>query len=96
MKDIYSVIVKPLITEKSSDIQGEKNKYTFKTHLRATKHNIKDAVEELFKVKVTKVRTCIYHGKKVRVGRQHGYKSKWKKAIVTLKEGEHIEFFEGV
>ena len=96
MKDIYRVIVKPLVTEKSSRLQGEDNKYTFKTNLHANKHDIKAAVEEFFSVKVTNVRTCIYHGKKVRVGRRHGFKSKWKKAMVTLKEGDNIEFYEGV
>lgn len=96
MKDIYKIIVKPLITEKSTGLQSDHNKYTFKTNLRANKHEIKTAVEELFKVKVTNIRTCIYYGKKVRVGRHHGWKSKWKKAIVTVKEGEHIELFEGV
>lgn len=95
MKDIYRVIVKPLITEKATTLQSDHNKYTFKANLLANKHSIKTAVEELFKVKVMKVRTCIYHGKKVRVGRKYGFKSKWKKAIVTLKEGEHIEFFGG-
>lgn len=96
MKDIYKVIVKPLITEKSTGLQADHNKYTFKADLRANKHEIKTAVEELFKVKVTNVRTCIYYGKKVRVGRQHGWKSKWKKTIVTVKEGDHIELFGGV
>jgi large subunit ribosomal protein L23 len=96
MKDIYRVIVKPLVTEKSTDQQANHNKYTFKANLCANKHEIKTAVEELFKVKVTNVRTCVYHGKKVRVGRNFGFKSKWKKAIVTVKEGDNIQLFEGV
>lgn len=95
MKDIYSVIIKPLITEKSNILLGDDNKYTFKTNLHANKYEIKTAVEELFKVKVVKVRTSVYRGKKVRVGRRYGFKADWKKAIVTLKEGNNIELFEG-
>ncbi|MEE9164783.1 MAG: 50S ribosomal protein L23 [Nitrospinota bacterium] len=96
MKDIYRVIVKPLITEKSTDQQANHNKYTFRTNLHANKHEIKAAVEELFKVKVIDVRTCVYHGKKVKVGRYSGFKPEWKKAIVTVKEGDSIQLFEGV
>ena len=96
MKDIYRVIVKPLITEKSSDQQANHNKYTFQTNLNANKHEIKAAVEELFKVKVMNVRTCVYHGKKTKVGRNYGFKPEWKKAIVTVKEGDSIQLFEGV
>ncbi|HJN03445.1 MAG: 50S ribosomal protein L23 [Nitrospinota bacterium] len=96
MKDIYRVIVKPLITEKSTDQQASHNKYTFQTNLRANKHEIKAAVEELFKVKVIDVRTCVYHGKKAKVGRNSGFKPEWKKAIVTVKEGDSIQLFEGV
>lgn len=96
MKDIYKVIVKPMVTEKSTGLQADHNKYTFKTNLAANKHEIKTAVEELFKVKVLDVRTCVYYGKKVRVGRNFGQKSKWKKAVVTLKEGDSIQLFEGV
>lgn len=96
MKDIYRVIVKPLVTEKSTGLQADHNKYTFRANLRANKHEIKAAVEELFKVKVIDVRTCVYHGKKVKVGRHSGFKPKWKKAIVTVKEGDSIQLFEGV
>lgn len=96
MKDIFKVILKPLITEKSSNQQADSNKYTFKADLRANKNEIKSAVEELFKVTVTRVRTCVYHGKSVRVGKSFGQKSKWKKAVVTLKEGDNIELFKGV
>ena len=96
MKDIYQVIVKPLVTEKSTDQQANYNKYTFKANLHTNKREIKAAVEELFKVKVIDVRTCVYHGKKVKVGRHSGFKPKWKKAIVTVKEGDQIKLFEGV
>lgn len=96
MKDIYRVIVKPLITEKSTDQQASCNKYTFKTDLRANKNEIKAAVEALFKVKVMDVRTCVYHGKRVRVGKNFGFKPEWKKAVVTIKEGDSIKLFEGV
>ncbi len=96
MKDLHKVIIKPLVTEKSTGLQADHNKYTFKTDLRANKHEIKSAVEEFFKVKVLDVRTCVYHGKRVKVGRQYGFQSEWKKAIVTLKEGDSIQLFEGV
>lgn len=95
MKDIHSIVIKPLVTEKSTNLQNDHNKYTFKINLHANKYEVKAAVEELFKVKVLKVRTLICHGKRVRVGKQSGFKADWKKAVVTLKEGNSIELFEG-
>ncbi|MFZ5596990.1 MAG: 50S ribosomal protein L23 [Bacillota bacterium] len=95
MKDSRDILKKPLITEKTMDLAGE-NKYTFVVDLNSNKIEIKRAVEELFKVKVTKVHTIRCKGKEVRVRGRLGRTSDYKKAIVTLKEGDKIEIFEGV
>lgn len=95
IKDARDILKKPVITEKSMALQGE-NKYTFIVDLKANKVEIKKAVEELFKVKVEKVRTMRYRGKMRRVRGIWGKTSDYKKAIVTLKDGSKIELFEGV
>jgi large subunit ribosomal protein L23 len=94
--DIYSVIKKPLVTEKSTIARDEGNKYIFEVDRRATKIEIRNAVEKIFKVKVMTVRTMNFAGKKKRVGRIIGSRSDWKKAVVTLAPGSSIEVFEGV
>jgi large subunit ribosomal protein L23 len=94
--DIYSVIKKPLVTEKSTIARDEGNKYIFEVDRRATKIEIRNAVEKIFKVKVMTVRTMNFIGKKKRVGRTIGSRSDWKKAVVTLAPGSSIEVFEGV
>ncbi len=96
IKSPYDVIIKPVITEKSMD--GARNKvYTFKVASDSNKIEIKDAVEEIFKVKVEAVNTVKMHGKKKRMGVHSGYRSDWKKAIVKLTEdSKTIEFFEGM
>lgn len=94
MKNPRDILKKPLISEKSMDLVGE-NKYTFVVDLAANKIEIKKAVEELFKVKVDKVRTIRHKGRIKRVRGRLGRTSDYKKAIVTLKEGK-IEIFEGV
>ena len=96
MKNRYSVLKKPLITEKSNLMKEELNQIAFAVDPRANKIEIKEAVKKLFNVKVLKVRTINMLGKKKRLGRSQGKKSDWKKAVVTLKEGERIDFFEGV
>ncbi len=93
--DARDILIRPIITEKSTDMMSE-GKYTFRVPLKANKHQIRDAVEEIFKVKVEAVNTMRMEGKKKRMGRYEGKRSDWKKAIVTLKEGETIELFEGV
>jgi len=93
MKTIYDVIKGPVITEKST-ILKENRKVVFKVAKDATKKEIKDAVEKLFKVKVENVRTAILPGKWKRIGRSVGRTSSWKKAIVTLKEGENLDFIQ--
>jgi large subunit ribosomal protein L23 len=94
--DLYSVIRRPLVTEKSTIARGEANKYIFEVDRRANKVEIEKAVEKLFKVKVLDVRTLNMLGKKKRVGRTVGRKNDWKKAIVTLAPGQTIEVFEKV
>jgi len=89
------VIKKPLITEKSSRLM-EENKYFFMVDRRANKSQIKQAVEEIFNVRVKGVNTSNVLGKLKRMGRHEGRKPSWKKAVVTLEPGSRIEFFEGV
>jgi len=93
------IILRPVISEKSMD-QSTVNKYTFAVADEANKMQIKAAVEELFKVTVTSVNVLTTKRKEKsrnrRRGRQVGYTSPWKKAVVTIKAGDSIEFFEGV
>ena len=96
MKDTYSVLKKPLITEKGNLMKDELNQITFEVDTRANKIEIKAAVEKIFKVQVVKVHTLNMRGKMKRLGRSQGKKPNWKKAIVTLKEGDNIDLFEGV
>ncbi len=96
MSNFYEIIKRPLISEKST-MQGEAlNAYVFEVATKANKQDIKSAVEKLFKVKVDAVRTMIVHGKVKRTARSLFKRSNWKKAVVTLKEGHKIEFFQGV
>jgi large subunit ribosomal protein L23 len=93
------IVLRPVISEKSMD-QSTVNKYTFAVADEANKLQIKDAVEELFKVTVLDVNVLTMKRKEKsrnrRRGRQVGYTSPWKKAVVTIKAGDSIEFFEGV
>jgi large subunit ribosomal protein L23 len=93
------IILRPVISEKSMD-QSTVNKYTFAVADEANKMQITAAVEELFKVTVTRVNVLTTKRKEKsrnrRRGRQAGYTSPWKKAVVTIKAGDSIEFFEGV
>ncbi len=94
--DIYSVIRKPLVTEKSTIARDEENKYLFEVDRRATKIDICNAVEKIFKVDVVNVRTMNMTGKKKRIGKIIGRRRNWKKAIITLTPGNSIEVHEGV
>ncbi len=100
MSDIRLIIQKPLITEKGTRLKETSNKYVFKVHPKANKRQIKQAIEDLFNVHVKDVRTAIYLGKRTvvmnRRGRFEGRKPTWKKAIVTLAEGETIDLFDVV
>ena len=88
------ILIRPIVTEKSTALM-EQGKYTFRVPLAATKIQIRQAVAQIFKVKVQAVNTMRYEGKLKRMGRTQGRRSDWKKAVVTLKPGEAIELFEG-
>jgi large subunit ribosomal protein L23 len=92
---LYEVLRRPLITEKSTALQAQ-NKYAFEIADGANKPMIKEAVQKAFKVTVTGVNVVTMQGKTRKVGRREIHTSTWKKAIVTLKPGDKIEFFEGV
>jgi large subunit ribosomal protein L23 len=96
MEDAYKIIKRPLITEKSTTQKEMDNQLAFEVDRRANKIEIKKAVERIFKVQVETVRTMNYQGKQKRLGRTVGRRPHWKKAVVTLKPGQKIEFFEGV
>jgi len=94
----YSVILRPLVTEKSTALAGA-NKYIFEVDARANKPQIKAAVEKAFEVKVTSVNVMVMKGKAhggARLGRRITHSPDWKKAVVTLSPDDHIELFEGV
>lgn len=96
MREPHDVLIKPIITEKTSALMADK-KYTFKVDPNANKIEIKHAVEKVFDVKVAAVNTMHVRGKKRRVGVHVGYTSDWKKAIVTLtKDSKTIGFFDGL
>jgi large subunit ribosomal protein L23 len=90
------VVAAPLITEKGTMVNETSNQVIFRVRREANKEEIRRAVETLFKVKVHKVRTINYLGKTRRVGRNVGRRPAWKKAYVTLAEGQRIDFFENV
>ncbi len=92
---LYEVLRRPLITEKNTALQAQ-NKYAFEVAGEANKHQIKQAVEKAFKVKVTAVNVMTVPGKGRRIGRRQVLTQSWKKAIVTLKAGDKIALFEGV
>ena len=92
----YGILDRPVITEKGTSIGGATGGVAFRVDRRAGKAEIKEAIERIFKVKVDKVRTINYRGKKKRTMRSIGYRSSFKKAYVTLKEGYTINLVEGV
>lgn len=92
--NIYSIIKRPHVTEKTSLGTQLGNTITLVVDRDANKIEIKQAIETLFKVEVTSVRTSVVAGKVKRVGRTFGKRQNWKKAYVTLKEGQTVDFFE--
>jgi large subunit ribosomal protein L23 len=94
-RDSRSVLVKPLMTEKSMQRKEELNAVTFQVPLDANKVEIRQAVEKVFNVKVATVRTASHEGKWKRMGKYEGRRPNWKKAIVTLAPGHKIELVEG-
>ena len=96
MKNLYQIVKRPLLTEKSDRLRETHNQYCFEVAVGANKLDVKSAIESIFEVKVSSVRIQNRIGKAKRMGRFTGKRADWKKAIVTLKEGEVIELFEGV
>ena len=90
------IVRRPLITERASQLQEEANRYVFEVRGDANKIEIRRAVEEIFEVTVTKVNTASVRGKVKRMGRFQGRRASWKKAIVSVAQGQSIEFFEEV
>jgi large subunit ribosomal protein L23 len=90
----HEVILGPLLTERTTAAMEQSNTVSFRVDVRANKHQIRRAVEELFGVKVESVRTARMHGKWRRIRWQPGYTGDWKKAHVKLREGHSIKFFE--
>ncbi len=96
MKDLSTVIRRPMITERQAALRERSNQYYFEVNPAANKHEIKQAIEHYFGVKVLSVRTLNYRGKVKRLGRFSGKRSDWKKAIVTLAAGDSIDLFDMV
>ena len=95
MKDLRSVIRRPMLTEKGSVLREQFNQIMFEVDKNAGKVEIRQAVEKFFGVKVLKVRTVAYEGKRRRAGRLFTRRNDWKKAYVTLAPGQKLEIFEG-
>lgn len=96
MKDLYAIIKKPIITERSAHLKDRYNKIIFQVDGNANKGDIKKAVERIFNVKVIDINTMNVKGKVKRFGRIFGKRPDWKKAVITLKEGDKIEVLEGI
>ncbi len=96
MREARQVVVRPLMTEKSMRLKDERNAVTFQVVPDANKVEIRQAVEAIFNVKVSAVRTSTVEGKLKRMGRHQGRRPSWKKAVVTLAPGHKIELVEGV
>ncbi len=90
MKSAYQILRKPLITEKGLGVKETEHTLVFEVNAKATKTEVKEAVQQIFKVKVATVRTANFQGKERRRGKFAGYRSDWKKAYVKLKAGEKM------
>jgi len=95
MPTLHEVVIRPVVTEKSSGAYQAKKEYTFEVHPLANKYQIRDALQKMFGVTVTGVRTMQMRRHAVTRGRTRGTTARWKKAIVTLKDGDSIAVFEG-
>lgn len=91
----YDIVLRPIITEKSSLVKESANHYVFEVHRDVNKIEIKKAIEKLFKVKVISVKTSVIDGKTRRVGKFSGKKPDWKKAVVKLSPKDKLTIFEG-
>ena len=95
MPALHEIVVRPVVTEKSSAAYQTRREYAFEVHPEANKYQIRDALQKLFGVTVTNVRTMQMRRHAVTRGRTRGTTARWKKAIVTLKDGDSIAVFEG-
>jgi large subunit ribosomal protein L23 len=95
MADLHTVLVRPLITEKSSAAWQDRKEYVFEVHPEATKGQIREALRERFGVTVTSVRTMQMRRNAMVRGNARGVSARWKKAIVTLRQGDTLPVFEG-
>lgn len=93
---VYKIIRRPIITEKGLAVKENQHTVVFEVDANATKTQIKEAVQQIFKVKVDHVRTAIFHGKFRRRGRSEGHRPDWKKAYVRLKAGEKIPEYSDI
>lgn len=93
LEQYYQILRRPIATERSTEMSENLNKVVFEVSLKADKLEIAKAVESIYKVKVVGVNTSIVRGKIKRLGKNIGKRSNWKKAIITLKEGDKIDFF---
>ena len=96
MKRVDNIIIRPLLTEKASMLQEAHNTYAFEVGTNVSKIEIKQTIQELFGVQVTKVCTQVVRGKNKRFGRYFGKRSNWKKALVTVAEGESLDFYTSI
>lgn len=94
MAELHDIVVRPIVTEKSTMVQETENTYVFEVGYRANKHQVKQAIQDLFGVEVVDVRTVRVRGKIKRFGRYFGKRSNWKKAYVKLAEGDSLDFYE--
>ncbi len=95
-KDIHTILRRPLVTEKTTIQKEDNNQVAFRVRMDANKIEIRQAVEKLLGVEVSAVNTSITRGKNKRMGKSMGKRPNWKKAVVTLKPGEEVEFFEAL
>ncbi len=96
MRDARSIVIRPVVTERSTELADSRDTYTFVVARDANKIEIRNAIETMFGVRVKDVRTMNYRGKLRRVGRSLGRRPGYKKALVKLAEGERIDVYEGV
>jgi large subunit ribosomal protein L23 len=94
VRDARQIVLRPLVTEKATTLKDDHNQVSFQVAIDANKIEVRRAIETIFRVKVTGVRTQVVFGKMKRMGRHVGRKASWKKAIVTLGPGSKIDLFE--
>jgi len=94
VKDLAQVLIRPIITEKSTGMNEASNKYVFQVAMNANKHEVKQAIEKFYGVTVLDVTTARMHGKPKRMGRFVGHRANWKKAVVKLAPDDKLDIFD--